>query len=699
MENGDSSQSAPEEEQRLAEENVNNLLKTAQDSVRNKGTQERSSAIGAFLSSLYALPSQFRSLKLRIRLDARDERIERYKKNLGNLGLTPLNEEGMVYDLQVLTPRMPTMKGITAPHGSSVRERVLSVGSIETIKVADGYDPETKDDNVLLVNPTSLGFFSLDQMFGKYWLFPRQIEDIKLSTDLPPYLDPSQTEFVDQFYDAVKLIEEASATADARLAVDPPLPDTSTAAAVHVALEDPLETLAKTSKAKLLKRGASEWFMANLENMEGSKTGLGLRRQDGTLFEVAGFLWDRIQFQRTVVAEGSSLPSPIKLIIDFSVPPGNFTDENILCAEKDACGYARYMCYTALGSNTNLEGRLVMDSSDYLSYKWRDKEEVGVLVDDVNYKIFFSYDPETTCSRDVKITKKFDPATVTPQELDRAIARLRSVPLLTAEEPPLPKLAEMPKTYELITNPVDEIASNPLDKPKFVKAVNGTITYGTDEGIGYKDKNEDAVVVNTGKGNGFAVIDGMGGEGRGDEAAQILAEEFQKGLNEGSSFEDIQKSAHERMEVARLGCGGACYIGLKIDGKKLNVAQAGDVKLIVLDKSGIIKFGTTDEVLAYMISNAVQGIGQGKTTIRTTDLSVGDRIVVASDGLFKNLSPQGVSELIYGRTIQEAIFLLNMYAKDKMQNFKIYREQGIQANPDNISILIYDIESLDADVF
>lgn len=490
---------------------------------------------------------------------------------------------------------------------------------------------------------------------------------------------------------------EGNTDAGAKPTVNPPLPDVSTATAVKMVLS-PVEELAEENKTELRARGAKEALLARLEVMEGSRTRLGLRTEDGTLFEIVidrGF--SPITCRRTIVAKGSSLPNKIELTISFGIPLDfDPTGENILREEKDTWAYVQYMCYTALGSNPGLKGRLRLNNEGNLNYLWRGEEAIQIPLDDKYYKIFFS----TKDFRQSKFTRKFNPATVTSIELDRAIAKLRGVPLLPAEEPPPYKPAEMPETYEVIAGSVDEIATNSLDAPKFVKAKNGTVAYGSDEGVGSKEWNEDRVTVNTGDGNGFVVIDGMGGEGWegcGETAAQILAEEFQKGFQNGTSFEDIQKFAHQRMAAIDLGDGGACYVGFRIEGKKLNIAQAGDCKLIVLDKNGVIKFATTDEGFRNMVSNAITGNKQGKTTKSTADLEVGDHIVVASDGLFDNLSPQEVADLIRGKTIREAIFLLNTKVKEKMECFRTSGEEerkNMQAKPDNISILIYDIENL-----
>lgn len=234
---------------------------------------------------------------------------------------------------------------------------------------------------------------------------------------------------------------------------------------------------------------------------------------------------------------------------------------------------------------------------------------------------------------------------------------------------------------------VDEIPVNRLDKPRIIKGQNGKLAFGTDEGVNYKPRNEDALVINT-KANAFASIDGMGGEYRGDRAARILAEELQKGFREEDPKKNpirwAQIQAHLRMRNEGLNKGGACYIAGEINGNVMDVYQAGDVKLIVVDPHGRVRFETEDEGYRHFVSNSVQGRRPGRTTHTQVKLNLGDRIIVASDGLWDSYSPQQVAEMVSGKPIKRAIKGINRAAKGKMRSG--------QGKPDNISVIIYDFE-------
>jgi serine/threonine protein phosphatase PrpC len=225
---------------------------------------------------------------------------------------------------------------------------------------------------------------------------------------------------------------------------------------------------------------------------------------------------------------------------------------------------------------------------------------------------------------------------------------------------------------------------NRLDSPLEIKTKNGQIVAGTDEGVGYKDVNEDGVAINAAK-EAFISIDGIGGHSGGQEAKNILSESFLAGIRDGHSFEEIQRRAHLAMK--KRGRGGACYVAGRIiedrEGAVLEVAQAGDARLVVLDEEGA-KLATQDEnnpQKKNIVSNFVSYNYQGKTTTRRFRLREGDRVVVASDGLWDNLTPQDVHSLVKGKSPRKAMAALNKRVK---------RAMASGGKPDNLNIIIYD---------
>ena len=108
----------------------------------------------------------------------------------------------MEYELNVLTPRNPDMTGVSSTHGSSVRERYFSQGTIETILDGPGglIDPKTEYETVVLINPSKIGASSVSKRLGEYFLFPRQILGIAVDTKIPAYLNKDERAFVSNFY-------------------------------------------------------------------------------------------------------------------------------------------------------------------------------------------------------------------------------------------------------------------------------------------------------------------------------------------------------------------------------------------------------------------------------------------------------------------------------------------------------------------
>lgn len=609
--------------------------------------------------------------------------------------------------------------------------------------------------------------------------------------------------------------EPVSDSADSAAAAQPVLDTANTSAAVRAAVaENPTKSEGQITRQKLKENGASDAFLEMLEEMESSATGLGVRAENGTLWELGSIGNNASAFCRRVIrVEGSSLEGIVEEneIVQLDVRDSHFkklesdgSDSVILmrklannpklagrlvatphprigieiafrwkgqklpmyCSrgvfyisgddkfrdagyfdpesanaedidrvlddlentarleseekkrqeeaeaaaeraeadkgklpgpvpEKGTFEFAQYTLYMALMQNPNVKGRLALKDGT-LFYEWEGKRFM-VLINDENPRIFFNNEVAGGGERlfNFKFTRNFDPATVTAQEIDRAFARLfnteepvaRMEPTVILDVPPPAAPAEM------VNGQVDAIVDeNPrLDAPEMAQAKSGLIAYGSDRGIGYKDENQDCLLIKTANG-AFACVDGMGSYDGAAYAAQLLAEAFSAGFDKGQTMEEMQIAAHESMQGERLGEAGACYIAAKIVGNKLHIGQAGDVRLIVVRKKEVV-FQTRDEGFGTSVTNAVTGLRPGHTTTHVFDLEVKDRVIAGTDGVWNNVSLEEAAQL--PESLGEAIASLNNRVKEKMARLPEFTQQRIPARRDNASAIIHDIERLD----
>lgn len=254
---------------------------------------------------------------------------------------------------------------------------------------------------------------------------------------------------------------------------------------------------------------------------------------------------------------------------------------------------------------------------------------------------------------------------------------------------------------------INEIPTNDLKEPQIVRAQFGPLAYGTDIGYGRKEQ-QDGFVINT-VANGFAVIDAYHPQGA--LARDIVAKELKRtlqapGLTE-QSFENLHVRASRRIDEALIPIeaqvekslksgeempvidGAACYLAFWFQGDTLHTAQAGDVRLLLIDRD---KHGShltkpeRDPVYKHIVTNSLSRTESHPTFDSFPSVVPGDRIIVASDGLWDSIEPADVIEYTYEKPIEEAINALYKESIIAMQNG--------EGKPDNITILIYDIERL-----
>lgn len=235
-----------------------------------------------------------------------------------------------------------------------------------------------------------------------------------------------------------------------------------------------------------------------------------------------------------------------------------------------------------------------------------------------------------------------------------------------------------PETSE----PVRKIWTEGFEHPRIIKTPTGELVCGIDIGINRK-RQEDALVIDA-QNDSFAVIDGMGGMGKGDAAARILAETLFLGFSGEKPFREMQVEASERMNEIGIYSGGACYTGIRIRDGHLLSSFAGDVQLVIANKEGEVVHIQKAEGVGNIVFNSVQGENAGKTSSDILELKTGYRCIVASDGLWGNIHPGIAAQEVAGLPLIDALTHLSTRAKNKMEHDQ---DEG---KPDNLTILIYD---------
>ena len=217
-------------------------------------------------------------------------------------------------------------------------------------------------------------------------------------------------------------------------------------------------------------------------------------------------------------------------------------------------------------------------------------------------------------------------------------------------------------------------AKNLMESMKSFRFPSGeNVIVGTDMGINYKidnPHNEDRVVV-VPSANFIAVVDGMGGMGHGELAAEILAKNL---LASPISLDGAVVSAKKEMKENNVGNGGAVFISARIVEEQqqdrsvikfLDVYQLGDAKLIIIKKDGAIIFESVDDSLIQELivgghltpdqalhdkrrNVVLQAVSPNKDDqpkfYPNIKVEEGDIVLLMSDGISDNITAEEIAE-------------------------------------------------------
>jgi serine/threonine protein phosphatase PrpC len=212
----------------------------------------------------------------------------------------------------------------------------------------------------------------------------------------------------------------------------------------------------------------------------------------------------------------------------------------------------------------------------------------------------------------------------------------------------------------------------------------GVVAFVT-ERAGHPERlNEDAVVIDM-ENEGFAVVDGMGGQGNPVLATRIVAEELEKAFQTRSLLLDAHQSAQLRMKRENLH-GGACYTAVQINGKYARIQQGGDTGIVLVNTVTGTSYTAVDEALDRNLFRSVGGRGSALTPqVTAHELKNNDRIYMASDGLWDNLDAEGVVSQTIGMSPRDAVLHLRLLAMEAMAD-----RTNAMSKPDNLSIIVFD---------
>jgi protein phosphatase len=286
---------------------------------------------------------------------------------------------------------------------------------------------------------------------------------------------------------------------------------------------------------------------------------------------------------------------------------------------------------------------------------------------------------------------------------------------------------EMKKTPEILDG---RETKDLVESMHVFELKSGDMVYaGTDKGINYKDRNEDRVVVYPEK-DFIAVVDGMGGRGKGEVAAQILATKF---IAQPRDISNAVNQALEEMDNQMVGEGGAVFISAQLNvipnGKFLDIDQSGDAKLIIIKKDGTVEFESKDEsrvqdLLDAGIITPDEALYHPNRNVVTKAVSPahkedelkfyppvkvedGDQVLLYSDGISDNFTPEEITKMVKrGLSGKELFSWLSSATGTRMQNAKEIKDNstrkkdGIYSDgyksepkPDNCSLIIMEIKN------
>lgn len=225
--------------------------------------------------------------------------------------------------------------------------------------------------------------------------------------------------------------------------------------------------------------------------------------------------------------------------------------------------------------------------------------------------------------------------------------------------------------------------------------------------------NEDtaAIIVHAGGGVLLAVADGMGGASAGDRAAKIAVEALSEAVAELPAEANLRSAILDGIEKANrcvldMKIGAGCTLAvIELQGEVARPYHVGDAAIAIFGQRGKLKLttashspvgmaveaGVLDDEEAmhhedrHLVSNAV-GLEEMRIEIGPPiRLSPLDTVVLASDGLFDNLTLSEIVETLRTGPLLDSVERMATLARRRM----VEPQPGEPSKPDDLTAIAY----------
>ena len=253
-----------------------------------------------------------------------------------------------------------------------------------------------------------------------------------------------------------------------------------------------------------------------------------------------------------------------------------------------------------------------------------------------------------------------------------------------------------------------------MAEPECAQRLDGTVVVFSARCPGKTTDNEDAAaVVQSNSGGGVLIVaDGMGGGVGGEQASRIAVETIKQEVSRKSNCDNSLRAAilngieKANQKILGLGIGAATTLAaVEVQDHTIRPYHVGDSSILVMGQRGKVKLQTVahspvglaveagvlnaDEAMSHEERHLVTNIlGTNEMRIEigpTIQLSQYDTVLLATDGLFDNLTCEEIIDMTRRGPLSVGLARLSQTALARMQE----SNADIPSKPDDITIVGY----------